>query len=315
MSNEYDRFGSAKWASAGDIHKAKLGKLSKHSVFCGFNPYANKPLMLGGDGHVTIIGGAGAGKGAGLLMYSALGFGWHGSSIINDLKGEIAACTIHNLHKQGKKGYCINPFGLHGDEPWHLPQHRINPLDILKPDSLTLTADITLIFEMLIKVSGDNKNSYFEDKARLWCCDITQYIILATGKVSLPDIYEIICMAETQPDYFARFAKGEMMTLGVSNIARTAMEMVNKRIEAPREYSAIMGTIIKNLAWLDDPAMNEAVSHADFSLNDLLDKQTQIYIILPAEYVAQYSTFLRLIIGVGMIVKSRKPQSDPVLFI
>lgn len=313
--NALDRFGSAGWADQSDIHKAGLHKNKQGSLFAGFSPSKNKALMLGGDGHLTIIGGAGCGKGSSLLSYNLLGKGWDSSALINDLKGELAAISLHHLHKRNLSGYCINPYNLHGKAPWFLPQHGLNPLAILSPDSITLTADIQMICAMLIVIPSATKDSYWEVRARQWCSGLLKFLILTFAKATLPDLYKLINLAESDPDTFAQMAKNDMMATNDAEVMRVAGEMLFKRKNSEREYSSIMGTIFKNLGWMDDPALQECLSGDDFSLEALTSEKAHIYLIIPAEYVATLSSFIRLIFGVGMICKQRKPDADRVLYL
>jgi type IV secretion system protein VirD4 len=234
---------------------------------------------------------------------------------VNDLKGELAAISLQSLHSRGIDGYCINPYAYHDSAPWFLPQHSLNPLSILTADSPTLTADNRMIWEMLIKIADGNKDDYFEVQARLRCGGLTLFLILSTGKATLPDVYALLNIARINPTAFDILVNSEFEATGNAEIIRTGQEMINQRQEASREYSAIMGTIIKNLSFLDDPAISKTLTGNDFDLDVLTQKKANIYLIIPAEYVRMLSSFIRLIIGVSMICKQRNPSAPRVQFL
>ncbi len=313
--NQYYTHGSAKWAEAWEIKKSKLLGFKPQSLFAGFSPYHNKGLFIPGDGHMTVTGGAGSGKGAGLLAYLILGkTGWDSSAIINDLRADLIAICMHFLHERGIEAISFNPYGLFPDKPWFLPQHRINPLEILSPDSATLTPDIKAIMEMLIISAA--KDDYFDMKAKQWPGAFLKFLVLTLGKIkkiTLPDLYQFINMMETEPETFASIAKHEMMTTGDEEIKRTVSEILYKRQSAEREYGSIVGTIYKNFSWMDDTLIQEALSGSDYSLESLLNGHTYIFLNIPAEYSKNLAPLQRLMFGSAMLLKYRNPDAPRLL--
>lgn len=167
MRNFYDefRFGSARWAS--DEEVSRSGLFGSKGPFLGFLRQA--PIRLPGDSPLITFGGAGSGKLRDVLAYNLCGAPdragrWHipRRVLINDPRGELAAISIHNQIRFGKAAYCINPYGLHG-----LPQHRVNPWNVLRKDSRMFHADVKLQVADLIALStvGD---PYFSRRARDW---------------------------------------------------------------------------------------------------------------------------------------------------
>lgn len=313
--NAKNRFGSTRWAGDADIRRARLDKKIPGSLFAGLSPFDNRPLYLPGDGHCTLIGGAGAGKGTGFLSYSALALGWDGPCLLHDLKGELAAISLMHLHEQGISGYAINPYGINTGAPWFTPMHQVNPLAILVRDSPTLTIDIKMIMEMLIKIRAAARDDFFEVRARQWCEGLLKFMVLTCGSVTLVDFYHLVNLVETDPERFRRIAEQDMLSLPVPDVQRTAQEILYKRAHAEREYSSIFSTILKHFGWLDDPAIQHTLSGADFSLDVITRENARIYLIVPAEYVGVLSSFLRLVIGVAMIHKQRRPDAPRVLYL
>lgn len=313
--NAQNRFGSSRWANARDIRKSGLRGLAPDGIYCGFSPYENSPLYIKGDYHTTIVGGAGCGKGTGIIMQNTLGYGWQGSSLIVDPKGELAAVSMMNLHTQGRRAYIVNPYGLHVQEPHFLPKHKLKPLSFLNPASISFSADIKMVMEMLIRINAGAREDYFEIRARQWCEAIAKFLGLALGYVDILDFYRLICLIKSDFERFRLIAETEIIPLGVEDISRTVSEIIYERNHSERTFSSIIGTIFKNLGWLDDPAIQETFSGADFSFDVLTEENANIYIVLPAEYMGIYSSFLRLLIGGAMICKQRKPHAKRVLFL
>ncbi|HBO5639745.1 TraM recognition domain-containing protein [Pseudomonas aeruginosa] len=308
---EHYRFGSAAWATCGDV--AGAGLFDCPGPFIGYG--ADRPMMLDGDAPMITSGGAGSGKLRDLLAYNLCGFqlGEHGwvtppRILVNDPRGELAAISIGSQVRFGKAAYCINPFRLHG-----LPRHRLNPWDVLRPGSPTFHADVKLLVGDLIPLSGSSSAEYFELRARQWCESLVQDYAMTFGNVSLPALYDMVNAIE-EPDGWSAL-EGRMLRSPSSDVRRTAHEISTKRKDVPKEYSAIVGEIVKYLGFLSDPVIRETLSCSDFSLEVLCQRDCNVYNMIPAEYASQLAPMLRAIIGAAMLYKQRHPAAPRVLFL
>lgn len=305
------RFGSSRWSERKDMERA--GLFRPKGLFIGYSH--GKPIYIDGDAPCILFGGAGTGKLTTLFAYILCGIRisrnqWYAPPriFVNDPRGELAAISLHNQVRFGKAVYCINPFGLHG-----LPKSRINPWDLLRENSPTFHADVTLLVSDLIVLTGSSNADYFERRARQWCEALVRYFIFTHGSITMPNLYELVNAIE---DPRAWPAIGEAM-LGFDDpeIKRTAIEIESKRSEAPKEYSAIMGEIFKSLGFLSDPIVRDMLSGSDFSLEVLCQKDCNIYNVIPAEFTEILAPMNRAIIGAAMLYKQRHPAAPRVLFL
>lgn len=99
------------------------------------------------------------------------------------------------------------------------------------------------------------------------------------------------------------------------DVRRIALEMNSKRLDAPKEYGAIMGEIFKSVSFLSDPAIRECLSGSDFSLEVLCQSDAIVYNMIPAEYAALLAPMQRAIIGAAMLYKQRHPGAPRILFL
>lgn len=305
------RFGSADWATWQDVDEARL--FDNPGPMLGY--MESEPIMLDGDAPMITIGGAGSGKLRDLLAYNLCGIqhknhGWIAPPrmMVNDPRGELAAISVHNQVRFGKAAYCINPFGLHG-----LPQHRLNPWDLICPASPTFHADLTLLVNDLIPLSGSANAEYFELRARQWCEALVQDYAVTFGKVTLPALYDMVNTLE-DPDAWP-VLQARMLRSSSMDVRRTATEIHTKRKEVPKEYSAIVGELFKYLGFLNDPTIRQTLSGSDFSLDVLCQRDCNVYLMIPAEYIHQLAPMLRAIIGAAMLYKQRNPSAPRVLFL
>jgi type IV secretion system protein VirD4 len=303
-------YGSAKWADDAEITAAGLHRAG--GLYFGETVVGN-PLLIGGDMPLITFAGSGSGKGRDVILHNILAHKGH--FFVTDPKGELAAVSLHSLHLQGKHGFCINPFNLHPSAPWFLPSHRVNPLDILKPDSASLAADCKLIMEMMIpKAQGGD--SYWTDKPREWGQVVLLWMVRRYGSVTLPEFYKLFSSVYADLTAWKAIC-GEMRTFPNPDVQRVVGEMVTKRKEAPKEFSGILGALFNGLSFIGDEALNRCLDTPDFSLSVVTSdfQPVNVYLIFPSEFMGMYAPFLRLIIGVSMLYKSRAPASPPVVFL
>lgn len=307
------RYGSSAWPTPRQIRRAGLyGKKGGKGIFLSLCPYTGKWLMFDKDGAITLIGGAASGKGTTILLY--LNY-YTGSMLINDPKGEIGAMINHYQSKVlGKDFFCINPTGLHTQSPWGLPQHRVNPFDILKADSPHLVLDCLRIATMLIP--DDGGKGFFINRARQWMSNLLLAYALTSKDPNPSDFMEILNMIENNHADFKALALGLYATLGNDDITLTMNEIINKRCDTGTsgEYSGAMSTISTAMTFMADPNIKTLFSGADFSL-DVLSQTNPAAVVdlaFPAENMGIQKSALRLIIGVAMLYQYRNISSRPL---
>jgi type IV secretion system protein VirD4 len=307
----YYRFGSAAFAAELDL--VRSGLLRAPGPLLGF--MRNAPLRVNGDAPIVTFGGAGSGKLRDTLAYNVCGMRFPDGTwkapprvLVNDPRGELAAISIQNQVRFNRPAYCINPFGLHG-----LPMHRVNPWDIIEPNSPTFHADVKLVTSDLIPLSGSASGQYFELRAREWTEALVKHHAATQGSITLPILYDIINAIE-DPSAWADI--GEAMVVSpFGDVRRVALEMNGKRLDAPKEYGAIMGEIFKSVSFLSDPAIRETLSGSDFSLEVLCQQDSIVYNMVPAEYAGLLAPMQRAIIGAAMLYKQRHPGAPRILFL
>lgn len=303
------RHGSARWANQQEINRADL--YGRRGVFLGLCPFSGHPLTLDSDSPLTLIGGAGSGKGATILLYNNF---YHSSMLQLDPKGEIGAMTWKYQQTLGKEYWCINPTGLHTATPWNLPQHKVNSFDILRTNSPHLVSDCMRIAAMITPAEGHNP--FFVNRPRQWFTNLLHAYVLAFEKPTLPDFAAMLRVIQSDFAQFKTLAK-RFQEFGVSDITTTCAEIIDRQKSAPEEYSGVMSTISANMQFMADPRLQKLFSGADFSLDVLTRKNPPavVNIAFPAENLGIWSKALRLIIGVAILYQQRSPGGSKPLFL
>ncbi|MFT6508748.1 MAG: type IV secretion system protein VirD4 [Parvibaculaceae bacterium] len=303
FSNEEYRFGSAAWSDHRDLNRA--GLLGGKGLQVGYA--GNKPICLETDAPIITIAGAGSGKMRDLLAL-AIARNAGNRNFILDPRGEIASVTMVNFAMARSYLYCWNPTAMRG-----LPQHRLNPLDILKLDDPQFHADCKFIAESLIPASGSSSGRYFELRAREWVENILKMLVERDGSVTFPALYRVVNWIESDSSRWADCLEF-MLRSSMDSVRRTASEMLTKQQESEKEFGSIIGELYAYLNFLDDPMLQASLERSDASLADTCNPhQASSWMInVPIEYVQLWSPILRTMFTVQMLFKSRAPSAPPI---
>jgi len=298
--NEEFRFGSADWSDEIDLRRA--GLFAAKGLQIGY--WGKRPVFVDGDAPIVLVGGAGSGKLRDTLSFIVCKSPGQ-RKLVLDPRGEIAAISLHNFARYGEHAYCFNPAGLHG-----LPQHRLNPLDILKPDSPTLYSDAKFIAEGLIPLSGGGSARYFELRARQWLEALMIALTLHDGSVDFASLMTVVNAIESDPQVWGGVLEF-MLDSNEEVLRSTAAELLTKQQESEKEFGAIIGEVFAYLSVFNDPLLQASLSEPDLSLEDLCDSSrvNHLFLNVPIEYVGIWSPLLRVIFTVGMLYKGRHPSA------
>jgi len=222
----------------------------------------------------------------------------------------------YSQHRQGVKAYMINPFNVFNG---FLPQHTLNPLDILKPSSPTLDDDIIFITRNIFGFQSQAGNNFFDKQAMLIVQGILRTEVHYQGLVTLESLYHVINLMRTDLERFTAYVEA-MGVLPCPNARAIGKEVLKQMAEAPKQIQGVIGTIANAFSFMNSQNIRQSVSGTpDFSLQELAQEQGQtpvkVFVSLTSDYTNQYPEFLRLIFSVAMLCKSRKPKAKRVVFL
>ncbi len=281
-------YGDARWARIDADTDALTDALAPKGIWLGMmcsNAGRDRwdPLHYGGPRHLLTVAPNRTGKGTCAIVPNLLTLDH--SVLVIDPKGENAAITARRRRAFGDV-HLLNPFNEHG-----LGTSHFNPLAHLSLDDPNHVAEVGGIAEALIISEGNNP--HFPNSAR----DLVEALILH--------------LIETEPK------KGEVATLPKMRALLTAPRiqflatlgaMVEKSkydfISDPAgrfaagtdEMASVLSTAITQTSFLDNPAIADVLSGADFRMIDLKDRPTSVYVILPSRYLVRFARFFRLLV-------------------
>lgn len=262
--------------------------------------------------HLVTIGPTRSGKGATVIVQALLQVPH--SVIVIDPKGQNAAVTARRRRQLGDV-FFLNPFGMHAGAPWQLGRDRYNPLAHLNINDPNIVADMAALSQALILTQG--REPYFDDTARDLVTTVNLHLKATMGsEATLGHMRKVI----TEIAARGKAGAEHLVAMGNSPHAFIRQPIGRFKDAEARDISSAINTAITQTAFLDDPALsdpgrNGTLSGGDFSLMQLKQKPTTVYLILPGRYMDAYSRFLRLIITSAIEQLTSETGGYPVLII
>jgi type IV secretion system protein VirD4 len=284
---------------------------AKHGIPFGYEARPKKLLTYNEESHLVTFGPTRSGKGSTVIVPAAMECPH--SMIFIDPKGQNAAITARSRRAMGQEVYVLNPFGMHGGAPWHLPKHRYNPLAHLDINHPNIVADVRALGQAAIITQG--REPYFDDTARDLFSTVALYLIATMGAAAtLGDVRNGMTAIAARDPVGARL---------ITDMSASPHRFISgpigrfKDAEA-RDISSATNTAITQTAFLDDPALtdparNGTLTGSDFNFLELKKRPITVYVILPGKYMDSYARFLRLIITSALDQLTSEPGGLPVL--
>lgn len=299
--NEYYRFGSAQFASYGDIRRAGYTRKASNSLLFGFQ--RRTPLLANGMGGLLSCAGARAHKLTSQISYNALATGiYMQSALIFDCKGEIAAIS-QNQTSVGK--FCIywNPAGLHG-----LPQHRLNPVEHFTRDNLNLDNDVAAFVQNIKSLSGSSNGRFFEVGAQELLKETIIAIVELEGSSTLHRIYDVINIIAANSEEWGDLAF-HLNQSGKPRLVQFEKWLFESRERQGNGFQGILAEAKQAFACLSDPMLRASLSPPfTASMADLCGSQPyHVYIMAPAEYLQYWAPIIKSFFICGRHYKAKAP--------
>ena len=244
--------------------------------------------------HAITIAGAGSGKGTCVIIPNLLR--WTHNALVIDPKGENAEATAEAREAMGQTVHVLAPFGAKKvPERFHA---TYNPLDELDPEALTIKEDIDAISDGTV-MRADPEAANWDDGAQTVISGLIAHVLMTAeeGKKNLIEVRNIL----RNDDRLAEAAEAMKDMEECAGVAQEAASTI-----FAKEGNYYISNARKNTKWLDSKAMVEALSTSSFSLADLKNENTTVFLVLPANYLGQHGRFLRLFVRAGIEAMARE---------
>lgn len=298
--------GGARFATNNDLRAA--GLFRKKGIPIGYSPDGRHVLHYPGAGHLLTVAAARTGKGTTLLIPALLS--WRSSLLCIDPKGELAAISAFHRSRYGKT-FILNPFNLLPDALRGLKQARFNPLDILDPSSSSFHA----VCDKLAGFVREEPHAlHFSTRART----LVSGVIAALKRHGRP--------GEQNLPTLARVINGEIIGFCRAVVSQTTDPFIIDKLKsfadadpASKEVQDVIATARGAVGWLNNAAIADSLSGADFRFSDLKKYPgTSVYVVLPLDMLDVCSQYFREILETALadlLHEGQKGKGRPVLAI
>lgn len=263
------------------------------SVFLGRDEF-DREIGIETEIHLITIGGSGAGKGSSLLVPNARR--WRGNLICIDPKGENAVLAWQAREAMGQQVAVLDPFFEipAGKIPDRL-RVSINPLAVIDPGNRRARAALMAIGNGLVVVH-DPKHMEWVEGARALLAGIAAYIVADAP----PEMrtFAVLRKLLMQPDAeLYEDAKRMADDTRIGGLIRAAGISIMTALDSEKSMERdFLGNARRATQWLDDESIAASLEESTFSLSDLKTGEASLFLVLPADYLADYSGFLRLFV-------------------
>jgi type IV secretory pathway TraG/TraD family ATPase VirD4 len=251
-------------------------------------------LRFTGDQHHLIVASSGAGKFRDILSNMLLYDGsCETACLIIDPKGEIASTIGPMMDAPGAQ----DPRTVILD-PWDLTKtgktDSLTLLDSIRSDNPHCMKDARVLAEALIVERGSDEGHWVAT-AKTFLTALLLYIGLdpiENDARTLFRLREIVTLTWNDLSDLLGYLSDSALMEGI--VARTARAMLNRD---EKERRAILSTLERDTAFVEDPSLWKAIKTSSFDMNQLVLTNKRLHVIVPFDYTDQMSSWLRLSIA------------------
>lgn len=339
------KHGTAHWATWKHL-KAEC-KHTRTSLFWGRLAKSKKVIFSDFVSNAMCVAPAGSGKGIFIVITSI--FAIRASKVIADFKGELVCVTKKALEKRGEIVRVLNPGNLWSDIIGQSDQY--NPLDIItddlyRPGGLRDVPDD--LREMTSQIypepeGGGSENTYWREGSRRAIADAILIEVMLEGYDATLSSVALLIEDRQSFEYHLRWIvgidlEGKPLPEGPMPIAacewakhhdKTDLDEFIQLVKArannllilmtkaeSRTYDSFASGAQQALAPFAFGRLAPAMRRSTFSMNDLKDTITSLFIVSDASRQEAYKPYIGLIQWCAMTAMKRHPKKDvPVYYI
>lgn len=256
--------------------------------------------------HAITVAGAGAGKGAALIIPNLKR--WPHAALVIDPKGENAEQTWRDREAMGQAVYALDPFRV-ADLPDHV-RASFNPLAEIDPDALTAREDIRAIADGMVLRPNARDADWYDGGV-----DVLSGFIAHVVTSYAPDdrsLELVRSLLNTPQDDGGQDQDGNpvlsswenlLLQMGgnpsVGGLAQGAAALLGAGAKSAREHLA---TARRSIDSFGSDAMRATMAESSFRLSDLKRDNCTVFLILPPHYLREHARFLRLFVRLALNV-------------
>lgn len=293
--------GDARWATKAEVREA--GLLAEDGLILG--KLDGKYLMMDEGKFTMLIAPTGGGKGVGTIIPNLLN--WNQSVIVVDVKEENFLVTSGFRKKHGQEVYKFAPFDENSET------HCWNPLSYVSRDPRFVVGDLQSIGYMLYpKKDGDG--AFWNDAARSFFVAVSLYCRESGFSLTIGEVLRR-SSGDGRPKEFWQGVVDKGVSASGQALSKHCRDLISQFVSnSDNTLTSILSTFTAPLGVFMNPLVDAATSQDDFDLRDIRRRKMSIYIVVPANRLAEASLLINLFFSVAIDQNTKTlPENDPSL--
>jgi type IV secretory pathway TraG/TraD family ATPase VirD4 len=256
------------------------------------------PVVTTPENHTLIVARTRTGKGTRVIVPTLLRYA--GNAFVIDPKGENAAITARTRRDTLKQTvHVLNPWGLMTGlyAGYGFPPATYNPLDILQRDDPNAVAIARRLASAISPVTGRGDDAFWQQSAANILAAVFLWLTDQPGETkTLARAREIVTLDRK------RFTEQFLVKMATSSAFDGAIREITGNLLdlADNTYTGINANLALATAFISDPQLKRGTNSSTFSMADLRNRATTLYLVIPPDQVETQRTWLRLMIAAGM---------------
>ena len=267
------------------------------------------PVVTTEERHTLIVATTRTGKGTRVVVPTLLRY--TGNLFAIDPKGQNAAITARTRRDGLKQTvHILNPWGIFAKlyGRYGFTAATYNPLDMLDRNDPNVVSLAEALAAAISPVTDFGENSIWQHGPADILAAVFLWLTETPGETkTLARAHEIVTLdRETFVKKFLTFMIASEAFEGT--IARKVRQLIGL---ADNTYTGLMISLSIATKFIGDPQLRKATNKSTFSMAELRDKPTTLYLVIPPDQAGVQSTWLRLMIAAATHVFRRRDESDP----
>lgn len=273
-----EALGDAHFSGATEVSKA--GLYSKEGIVVG--KYQGKTLRLPGMESALLAASTGSGKTSSIAVPNLLEY--DGSTIVNDLKGELYSLTAEFRRQQFNcQCYCFNPMNEEGAQAYYNPFFYVSDSPDKRID------DLFIIAEALIPETKLGEGFWYQSSRELFLL-LSFFLLEIRGSATLSEVYDLSKMPK-----LTKYLNSEINESGV-DASRDLMQNYHAVNQADEKtYKNILKDFQSRLVFMMSHSVREATSKNSFDLRKLRQEKMSVYLSIPIGFQGLLSPLLTVL--------------------
>lgn len=301
MSKSRSLHGDARWATSSEAREA--GLFAEEGLILG--KFGGKFLMMNEPKFVTLIAPTGSGKGVGTIIPNLLN--WNQSVIVVDIKDENFEVTSGFRAKHGQEVYRFAPF----DEKFET--HCWNPLSYVSRDPRFVVGELQSIGYMLYP-KRDGDGAFWNDAARNLFVAVALYCLESGYMLTMGEVLRRSSGNGRPKEFWQGVVDGGVSGSG-QPLSKHCLDSLSQFVSnSDNTLTSILSSFSAPLGIFMNAGVDAATSSDDFDVRDIRRRKMSIYVVIPANRLAEASLLINLFFSVAIDQNTKTlPEKDPSL--